>query len=202
MVNISSIGAFRYEGIGAALYSITKAGIARMSEVLAVEWARYHINVNAIAPGAFSSEMMDGMMERMGDISSIYAVQLAMQLLAPLSKLMTGSPHDDPPAGVSDNLFRGHRNSQNGWQDRACCRHSLLQTQPVVTVAEEAVVSTNGRRPSCMPVTGQGLGSGSIATVAMATDRCSETRCSISVGQAVLSVCCHQSNDPGQWRHW
>lgn len=69
MVNISSIGAFRYEGQGAALYSITKAGIARMSEVLAVEWARYNINVNAIAPGAFSSEMMDGMIERMGDIT-------------------------------------------------------------------------------------------------------------------------------------
>jgi len=69
MVNISSIGAFRYQGQGAALYSITKAGIARMSEVLAVEWARYHINVNAIAPGAFSSEMMDGMIERMGDIT-------------------------------------------------------------------------------------------------------------------------------------
>lgn len=69
MVNISSIGAFRYDGNGAALYSITKAGIARMTEVLAVEWARYHINVNAIAPGAFSSEMMDGMLERMGDIT-------------------------------------------------------------------------------------------------------------------------------------
>lgn len=69
MVNISSIGAYRYEGNGAALYSITKAGIARMSEVLAVEWARYHINVNGIAPGAFSSEMMDGMLERMGDIT-------------------------------------------------------------------------------------------------------------------------------------
>ena len=35
----------------------------------AVEWARYHINVNAIAPGAFSSEMMDGMLTRMGDIT-------------------------------------------------------------------------------------------------------------------------------------
>jgi len=69
MVNISSIGAYRYEGQGAALYSITKAGIARMSETLAVEWARYHINVNGIAPGAFSSEMMDGMIERMGDIT-------------------------------------------------------------------------------------------------------------------------------------
>lgn len=69
MVNISSIGAYRYDGNGAALYSITKAGIARMSEVLAVEWARFNINVNGIAPGAFSSEMMDGMMERMGDFS-------------------------------------------------------------------------------------------------------------------------------------
>ncbi len=69
MVNISSVGAFNYSGQGAALYSITKAGIARMSEVLAVEWARFGINVNAIAPGAFRSEMMDGMLERMGDIT-------------------------------------------------------------------------------------------------------------------------------------
>jgi NAD(P)-dependent dehydrogenase (short-subunit alcohol dehydrogenase family) len=69
MVNLSSIGAFQYSGQGAALYSITKAGVVRMTEVLAVEWARYNINVNAIAPGAFASEMMDGMLERMGDIS-------------------------------------------------------------------------------------------------------------------------------------
>jgi len=70
MVNIASIAAYNYSGQGAALYSITKAAIARMSEVLAVEWARNHINVNGIAPGAFESEMMDGMLERMGDISS------------------------------------------------------------------------------------------------------------------------------------
>jgi NAD(P)-dependent dehydrogenase (short-subunit alcohol dehydrogenase family) len=38
-----------------------------MTEALAVEWARYGINVNAIAPGAFSSEMMDGMIERIGE---------------------------------------------------------------------------------------------------------------------------------------
>ena len=67
MVNLSSVGAFNYGGGGAALYSITKAAIARMSEVLAVEWARYNINVNCIAPGAFSSEMMDGLVERIGE---------------------------------------------------------------------------------------------------------------------------------------
>ncbi|MEP1125559.1 MAG: SDR family NAD(P)-dependent oxidoreductase [Ilumatobacter sp.] len=69
IVNISSVSATNYDGHGAALYSITKAGISRMTEVLAVEWARNHINVTGIAPGAFHSEMMDGMMERMGDFS-------------------------------------------------------------------------------------------------------------------------------------
>lgn len=69
IVNISSVGAFNYRGQGAALYSTTKAAVIRMTEALSVEWARYHINVNAIAPGAFSSEMMDGMLSRMGDIT-------------------------------------------------------------------------------------------------------------------------------------
>lgn len=36
MVNISSVGSFNYGGNGAALYSITKAGINRMTETLAV----------------------------------------------------------------------------------------------------------------------------------------------------------------------
>ncbi len=101
MVNISSIGGFHYAGGGAALYSITKAGIARMSEVLAVEWARYHINVNCIAPGAFSSEMMDGMMERIGEFYKDtprqrlgHPAQLDSTLLylcAPSSECVTGA---------------------------------------------------------------------------------------------------------------
>ena len=43
-----------------------------MTEALAVEWSRFNINVNAIAPGAFSSEMMDGMLQRMGDITKAF----------------------------------------------------------------------------------------------------------------------------------
>jgi len=101
MVNISSIGAFRYDGNGAALYSVTKAGVVRMTEALAVEWARYHINVNAIAPGAFSSEMLDGMLERMGDFSQHFPrkricdpAQLdstLLYLVSPASECVTGS---------------------------------------------------------------------------------------------------------------
>jgi NAD(P)-dependent dehydrogenase (short-subunit alcohol dehydrogenase family) len=101
MVNISSVGAFRYDGNGAALYSITKAGLARMTECLAVEWSRFNINVNAIAPGAFRSEMMDGMLQRIGDISGNFPrkrlgdpAQLDSTLLylcAPASECVTGT---------------------------------------------------------------------------------------------------------------
>lgn len=101
MVNISSIGGFHYAGNGAALYSITKSGIARMTEALAVEWARFNINVNGIAPGAFSSEMMDGMLERIGDIAPHFPrkrigdpAQLDSTLLylcSPASEAVTGT---------------------------------------------------------------------------------------------------------------
>ncbi len=69
IVNIASIAATHYDGQGAALYSTTKAGVVRVTETLAVEWSKFHINVNGIAPGAFSSDMMDGMLDRMGDFS-------------------------------------------------------------------------------------------------------------------------------------
>ena len=69
IVNIASTGAFRYDGNGAALYSITKAAVVRMTQALSVEWSRFNINVNCIAPGAFESEMMDGMQERIGQLA-------------------------------------------------------------------------------------------------------------------------------------
>ncbi|WP_377828073.1 SDR family NAD(P)-dependent oxidoreductase [Bradyrhizobium lupini] len=69
IVNIASSSAYHYSGNGAALYSVSKAAVVRMSEALAVEWAKFNINVNAIAPGAFSSEMMDGLLQRVGDIA-------------------------------------------------------------------------------------------------------------------------------------
>lgn len=101
MVNIASMAAFEYRGGGAALYSVTKAGIARMTEALAVEWSRFHINVNGIAPGAFASEMMDGMLERVGDISKGFPrarigdpAQLdstLLYLVSPASDAVTGT---------------------------------------------------------------------------------------------------------------
>jgi NAD(P)-dependent dehydrogenase (short-subunit alcohol dehydrogenase family) len=101
IVSISSAAAFHYGGGGAALYSISKAAVIRMTEVLAVEWAKFNINVNAIAPGAFKSEMMDGMLERVGDISKGFPrgricdpAQLDSTLLflvSPASEAVTGT---------------------------------------------------------------------------------------------------------------
>lgn len=68
IVNISSVGAFHYAPrSAAALYCAAKAGIVRMTETLAIEWARFGINVNAIAPGMFESEMTEGYIAHVGD---------------------------------------------------------------------------------------------------------------------------------------
>ena len=101
IVNIASSAAYDYGGNGAALYSISKAAVVRMTETLAVEWARFDINVNAIAPGAFESEMMDGMLQRIGDISQHFPrkrignpAQLdstLLYLVGPASDAVTGT---------------------------------------------------------------------------------------------------------------
>ena len=102
MVNIASIAAFNISPNSASvLYSTTKSAIVRMTESLAVEWARNHINVNAIAPGMFSSEMLDGMLERIGDMSqSLPRKRICMPeqmdstllyLVSPSSECVTGT---------------------------------------------------------------------------------------------------------------
>ena len=101
IVNIASVAAFNYSGEGAALYSVSKSAVVRITETLAVEWARNNINVNAIAPGAFKSEMLDGMLERMGDISQHFPrkrignpAQLdstLLYLVGPASDAVTGT---------------------------------------------------------------------------------------------------------------
>ena len=41
------------------LYCVTKAGGIMFTRSLALEWAPYHINVNAIAPGYLATQMTD-----------------------------------------------------------------------------------------------------------------------------------------------
>ena len=42
---------------GVAAYAAAKAGVVHLTHCLALEWARHHIRVNAIAPGYFPTDM-------------------------------------------------------------------------------------------------------------------------------------------------
>ena len=61
IINISSIasGGAGIGFSGAAHYTASKGGILGMTETLADEWAQYGITVNAIAPGAIDTPMVD-----------------------------------------------------------------------------------------------------------------------------------------------
>ena len=100
IVNIAS-GAAYSAGIGTSWYAITKSAVVRMTEMLALEFARYDVNVNCIAPGAFESEMMDGMLERLGDITRDFPRKrigkpsqldsTLLYLVSPASDFVTGA---------------------------------------------------------------------------------------------------------------
>jgi len=50
VINVASVGGVR-PGLGMGVYSISKAGLIMLTQVLAQEWGQYNIRVNAIAPG-------------------------------------------------------------------------------------------------------------------------------------------------------
>ncbi|HZZ93669.1 MAG TPA: SDR family oxidoreductase [Usitatibacter sp.] len=52
---------------GTVGYNTSKGGVISFTRTVAAEWARYNINVNAIAPGFFPTKMTKGLMEMMGD---------------------------------------------------------------------------------------------------------------------------------------
>jgi len=46
-------------GIPNAVYAMTKAGVVMLTKALAEEWSRFNINVNAVAPGYFSTPFVE-----------------------------------------------------------------------------------------------------------------------------------------------
>jgi NAD(P)-dependent dehydrogenase (short-subunit alcohol dehydrogenase family) len=67
IINIASVAAFRGaepERMNAVPYNASKGGLVSLTMDLAVKWARHGIQVNAIAPGMFPTEMTKVVLER------------------------------------------------------------------------------------------------------------------------------------------
>jgi len=57
IVNIASIGA-HIGTPGLVAYSASKGGVIQLTKVLAVEWGKHNINVNAVSPGLTMTELV------------------------------------------------------------------------------------------------------------------------------------------------
>jgi gluconate 5-dehydrogenase len=86
IVNIASVAGLRGappEIMNSIPYNASKGGVISFTRDLAWKWARHGINVNAIAPGWFPSEMSSFVLDKHGD-------KLARHI--PLGRF--GGPHD------------------------------------------------------------------------------------------------------------
>jgi NAD(P)-dependent dehydrogenase (short-subunit alcohol dehydrogenase family) len=76
IVNITSMSAIVATGmtVPSAGYCASKAALAHMTREMAVQWGRYGIRVNAVAPGMYPTDMIDGQEE----VPEFFASRLAI----------------------------------------------------------------------------------------------------------------------------
>jgi len=86
IVNIASILGLRVAG-AVAPYAISKAGVIQMTKALALEWARYGIRVNALAPGYFVTELNDDFFQSDAGAGKALIKRVPQRRLGQLSEL-------------------------------------------------------------------------------------------------------------------
>ncbi len=83
VIIIASIAAFHVAN-GLSTYGMSKAAVAHMTRILALEWARYGINVNAICPGYIETEMN----------TAYFATPEGQKMINSFPKKRLGKPED------------------------------------------------------------------------------------------------------------
>src|SRR5215469_13918093 len=64
IVNIASIAGLGGGQLNTIGYNSSKAAVINMTRALAVEWGKYNIRVNAVAPGMFPTRMSEAIIQR------------------------------------------------------------------------------------------------------------------------------------------
>jgi NAD(P)-dependent dehydrogenase (short-subunit alcohol dehydrogenase family) len=71
IINVASVDGYMHEpNIG--VYSISKAAVVQATKIMAEEWAKYNIRVNAIAPGHIHTRLGDSIFEAMPDYKKYF----------------------------------------------------------------------------------------------------------------------------------
>jgi gluconate 5-dehydrogenase len=112
LINIASVAGMRgsppsFSAIG---YSASKGGVIIFTKDLACKWGLYNIQVNAIAPGWFPTDMSDGIIQRNKE-----------SLLANIPLGRFGGPNDLKGAAIflasdASNFVTGHTLVVDGGQ--------------------------------------------------------------------------------------
>lgn len=78
IINVASIAGFRHEpNIG--VYSISKSAIVMATKIMAEEWAKYNIRVNAIAPGHIHTRLGDSIFEAVPEYKKEFLDRVPMR---------------------------------------------------------------------------------------------------------------------------
>jgi len=88
IVNIASVHAYQNVG-GTAPYAASKGGLAALTRVMAIDYAKNNIRVNAICPGWIYTPLIEGIFKASGDAEGMKRQVAQRQLLGRL-----GTPED------------------------------------------------------------------------------------------------------------
>lgn len=101
IINIASTGAHS-GGVGQAAYCASKGGVLLLTKVLAIEWAKYNINVNSVSPGPTRTRFLEKLIKEYPELLEV------RQKMIPLRRL--NKPDDIASAALflaspeSDNI--------------------------------------------------------------------------------------------------
>lgn len=93
IINVASIsGIIVNKGIHGRTYETSKAALVAFTKALAVDWAPYHINVNAIAPGGFLTDPNRRWFSEMPELKNTF------ESMVPMGRL--GEPEEIGPLAL------------------------------------------------------------------------------------------------------